>query len=240
MSEDRHGADPLSTPRIALVALFVTALMTSQVTASKLLGFSSPVALPLTGRLLVMPGAALAYAVTYVATDCYSELYGRAAATQLVLVGFAMNFVLLALVFSTLAAPAAPFVQDPGIYDRVLGASANVVAGSLLAYLVSQNWDVYVFHRIREATDGERLWLRNVASTASSQAIDTVLFVVVAFGLAPIVLAGDPQSLRALGGLIVGQYVLKLLIAVVDTPLVYAVVGAVRDDAADGDPTPDV
>jgi len=167
----------LSTVRISLVALFVTALMTSQVTASKILGFSSPVALPLTGDYLVVPGAALAYAVTYFATDCYSELYGRDAARQLVLVGFAMNFVVLALVFSTLAAPAAVFVEDPGVYDRVLGASANVVAGSLLAYIVSQNWDVWVFHRIREETDGEKLWLRNIGSTATSQAIDTVLFV---------------------------------------------------------------
>jgi uncharacterized integral membrane protein (TIGR00697 family) len=229
MSGQGSDSETLPTPRLALVALFVTALVASQVTASKILGFASPVALPLTGTLLVMPGAALAYAVTYTATDCYSELYGRAAATQLVLVGFAMNFVLLALVFSTLAAPAAPFVEDPGVYDRVLGASANVVAGSLLAYLVSQNWDVYVFHRIREATDGDRLWLRNLASTASSQAIDTVLFVTVAFGLAPLALAGDPETLSAIGGLIVGQYALKLLIAVVDTPLVYLIVGAVRD-----------
>jgi len=229
MTDRGSTGHALPPERIGLVALFVTALMTSQVTASKILGFASPVALPLTGDYLVLPGAALAYAVTYFATDCYSELYGPEAARQLVLWGFAMNFVLLALVFSTLAAPAAVFVEDPGIYDRVLGASANVVTGSLLAYIVSQNWDVYVFHRIKEATDGEKLWLRNVASTATSQAIDTVLFVTVAFGLAPLVLAGQPETLSAIGGLIVGQYVLKLLIAVVDTPFVYLVVGAVRD-----------
>ena len=232
MTDSGTGSNALPTVRISLVALFVTALMTSQVTASKILGVASPVALPLTGDYLVVPGAALAYAVTYFATDCYSELYGRDAARQLVLVGFAMNFVVLALVFSTLAAPAAVFVEDPGVYDRVLGASANVVAGSLLAYIVSQNWDVWVFHRIRAETDGEKLWLRNLGSTATSQAIDTVLFVTVAFGLAPLVLPGGPQSASALGGLIVGQYVLKLLIAVLDTPFVYLVVGAVRD----GDP----
>ncbi len=234
MTETTSDADPLPTARIALVALFVTALMTSQVTASKILGFSSPLALPLTGDYLVVPGAALAYAVTYFATDCYSELYGKDAARQLVLVGFAMNFVVLALVFSTLAAPAAVFLEDPGVFDRVLGASANIVTGSLLAYIVSQNWDVWVFHRIREATDGEKLWARNLGSTVTSQAIDTVLFVTVAFGVAPLVLPGQPQSLSALGGLIVGQYVLKLLIAALDTPFVYLVVGAVRDGDGTG------
>ncbi len=234
MTESGSSSAALPTERIGLVALFVTALMTSQVTASKILGFSSPVALPLTGDYLVVPGAALAYAVTYFATDCYSELYGKDAARQLVLVGFAMNFVVLALVFSTLAAPAAVFVEDPGVYDRVLGASANVVTGSLLAYIVSQNWDVWVFHRIKDETDGEKLWLRNLGSTVTSQAIDTVLFVTVAFGVAPLVLPGSPQSASALGGLIVGQYVLKLLIAVLDTPFVYLVVGAVRDGDSTG------
>ncbi len=91
--------------RVGLVALFVTALVTSQVTASKLLAFSLPFSLPLAGSTLVLPGAALAYALTFFASDCYAELYGRRAATIVVNVGFAMNFVLLALVWSTIFAP---------------------------------------------------------------------------------------------------------------------------------------
>jgi hypothetical protein len=149
-------------------------------------------------------------------------------------VGFAANFVLLALVASTIAAPAA----DPevaGQFAAVLGPSANVVAGSLLAYLVSQNWDVVVFHRIREATDGRMLWLRNVASTASSQAIDTVIFISVAFLVAPTLFGiGSPTPVPVVLSLIVGQYLLKLLIALVDTPFVYLVVGLVRDGDAEG------
>jgi hypothetical protein len=212
-----------------LAALFVTALVTAQVTAAKVLLLPSPVALPFTGESLLLPGAALAYALTFFASDCYAELYGKRAAQVVVNVAFAMNFVLLALVASTIAAPAAPNSVPPEQFATVLGASGNIVAGSLVAYLVSQNWDVYVFHRLREATDGEYLWVRNIGSTATSQAIDTVLFVGIAFYLLPQYVGIGPQlPVTAVLGLIVGQYVLKLLIAVVDTPFVYLVVNLVR------------
>ncbi|UPW01538.1 queuosine precursor transporter [Halorussus gelatinilyticus] len=229
MTDHYRDTTPLPTGRIALVALFVTALVTAQLTASKLLGFSIPFELPFTGALLVMPGAALAYAVTFFASDCYSELYGPEEAHKMVNVGFAMNFVLLALVYSTIAAPAAPFsTVDPATFERVLGASLNIVVASLLAYVVSQHWDVRVFHAIREATDGDSLWIRNVGSTASSQLIDTLIFVFVGFAAMPALRGGDPMTTNALLGLVVGQYVLKLLIAVADTPFVYAVVGYFR------------
>ncbi|MDQ2051807.1 queuosine precursor transporter [Natronolimnohabitans sp. A-GB9] len=232
-SAARRPAGP-TVAQVALIALFVTALATAQVTASKVLAFSFPISLPITGAELVMPGAALAYALTFVASDCYTELYGRRAAQVVVNVAFAMNFVVLALVWSTIAAPAA----DPGIADQfeaVLGASTNIVLGSLLAYLVSQNWDVIVFHRIRDYTGREKLWLRNVASTASSQAIDTVIFVTIAFALAPAVIGVGPVlGVGELLALIVGQYLLKLAIAVLDTPVVYAIVSVVRSREGSG------
>jgi uncharacterized integral membrane protein (TIGR00697 family) len=209
--------------RTGLVALFVTALVVSQVTASKLLAFSLPVSLPITGNMLVLPGAALAYALTFFASDCYAELYGRRAATVVVNIGFAMNFVLLALVWSTILAPGLPAAAqpvDPAAFQSVLAASTGIVVASLLAYIVSQNLDVFIFHALRDRTEGEHLWLRNLGSTATSQLVDTVIFIVVGF----MVFQGVPPS-EALS-LIIGQYILKLGIAVVDTPFVYAVVRA--------------
>ncbi|SEN70164.1 hypothetical protein SAMN05216388_1004222 [Halorientalis persicus] len=222
-------ADSLAVPQVALIALFVTALVTAQVTAAKILAFSLPFSLPVTGATLSLPGAALAYAVTFFASDCYAELYGKRAAQVMVNVAFVMNFVLLALVWSTILAPAAPTSIDPAQFRQVLGASTNIVIASLAAYLVSQNWDVIVFHRLREATDGDRLWLRNIASTASSQLLDTVIFVTLGFLVVPELLGvGVAPPLPVIASLIVGQYLLKLLIALVDTPFVYAVVGFVR------------
>ncbi|MFA9414863.1 queuosine precursor transporter [Natrinema sp. HArc-T2] len=214
--------------QVALIGLFVTALVTAQVTASKVLAFELPVSLPVTGSQLVLPGAALAYALTFLASDCYTELYGRRAGQIVVNVGFGLNFIVLALVWSTIAAPAANS-SSASQFATVLGASTNIVLGSLLAYIVSQNWDVIVFHRIREYTGAEMLWLRNIASTASSQAIDTVIFVSVAFAIAPAILGvGAVLPTDVLLSLMVGQYLLKFLIALLDTPVVYAIVSIVR------------
>ncbi|KAB7515136.1 queuosine precursor transporter [Halosegnis rubeus] len=220
---------PIPLGATILAALFVTALVTSQLTAAKVLAFGIPFSLPIVDSSLVLPGAALAYAVTFFASDCFTELYGKRSARRLVNVAFAMNFVMLALVYSTIAAPAAGSSIDPEMFATVLGASTNIVLGSLVAYLVSQNWDVYVFHAIRERTGKEKLWLRNVASTASSQAIDTVLFVGIAFYLLPQYAGIGPDLPNSVVlSLAVGQYLLKLLIAVVDTPFVYLATRLVR------------
>ncbi|MGQ3411619.1 queuosine precursor transporter [Natrinema sp. LN54] len=228
MSQTQSANAP-TIAQVALIGVFVTALVTAQLTASKVLAFELPFALPITGAELALPGAALAYALTFLASDCYTELYGRRAAQIVVNVGFVLNFVVLALVWSTIAAPAAPNSVDPAAFETALGASTNVVLGSLLAYIVSQNWDVLVFHRIRSYTGSEKLWLRNIASTASSQAIDTVIFVSVAFAIAPAVLGvGAVLPTHVILSLMVGQYVLKLAIALLDTPVVYAIVSFVR------------
>jgi hypothetical protein len=217
------SSDPLGGLQIALVALFITALVTAQVTASKVLAFGLPFSLPLTGDAIILPGAAVAYALTFFATDCYAELYGRRPAQVLVNVGFAANFVFLGLAWLAIGLPIAansPVPQDQ--FSSVIGASTGIVAGSLVAYLVSQNWDVIVFHRIREYTDGDALWLRNIGSTASSQLIDTVIFITIAF----VIFQGMPLNVAI--GLMVGQYIFKLAVALLDTPFVYAVVRVAR------------
>lgn len=217
---------------VLLTALFVSALVTAQVISAKLLS----VALPVLGAVTA-PGGTLAYAVTFFASDCLSELYGKRYTQTVVNVAFGMNFVLLGLVALIIAAPRGGGVPQDA-FATVLGASLNIVAGSLLAYLVSQNWDVLVFHRLRESTDGEALWLRNIGSTATSQALDTVIFVGIAFYVLP-GLGVNPQlglSLAGVAALMLGQYLVKLLVALLDTPFVYLVVGMARRERADEHP----
>ena len=219
MSESVARVTPRIGP-IALVALFVTALATAQVTASKLLEYS----VPLLGTL-AMPGGTIAYAFTFFASDCMSELYGERFARRAVNVGFLMNFVLLAIVWVAIQWPAAQGSIDPALFATVLGVSTNIVLASLAAYVVSQNFDVFAFHRIREYTGTEKLWLRNIASTGTSQLLDTVIFTFVAFALAPALLGvGEVLPFSVLLTIMLGQYIAKLAIAVLDTPLVYGAV----------------
>ena len=216
-------------PKVALAALFVTSLITAQLVAVKLLVVPFPGSFPVVGDSVLVPAGVLAYAATFFASDCYAELYGRRPAGIMVNVGFAMNFVMLGIVWLAIAAPGSQAGVDPAAFATVLGLSTNIVIGSLAAYLVSQNWDVLAFHAIGDWTDGRHLWLRNLGSTGSSQLIDTAIFVLMAFLVVPTALGiGRALPGAVLVQLVVGQYVLKLLIALLDTPLVYAVVAYVR------------
>ena len=228
------------TVRVGLIALFVTSLVTAQILAAKVLGFALPVVLPVVGGGVIVPAGVLAYALTFFATDCISELYGKRTAQVVVNVAFGMILVMLGLVALALWAPSAralgvPAGVDPAAFSTVLGFTPGVVLGSLAAYVVSQNWDVIAFHAIRDRTGAEHLWLRNVGSTATSQLIDTVIFILIAFWLGPVLLGvGQPSAAPVLLSLIAGQYLFKLLIALVDTPLVYAVVGYARSQGLAG------
>ena len=226
------AVDPLDRSAVAAVALitvFTVALATSQLTAAKVIALPLPVAIPVVGPEITLPGAALAYALTFLASDCYAELYGRRATQVIVNVAFLANFLVLALVWSTLAAPGVNS-EISAAFETALGPATNIVAGSLLAYVVSQNWDVFVFHAIRDRTGSSLLWLRNIVSTATSQALDTAIFVGVAFYAAPTLLGvGSPLPPAVLLTLGLGQYLLKLAIAFLDTPIVYLVVSVVKE-----------
>jgi uncharacterized integral membrane protein (TIGR00697 family) len=229
--ESTMSETSVDAPKIGFAALFITALVTAQLIAVKLLVVPYPDWLPLIGGTVLVPAGVIAYAVTFFASDCYAELYGRRPAQIMVNVGFGMNFVMLALVWIAIKLPGSQAGADPAAFANVLSLSTNIVIGSLAAYIVSQNWDVIAFHSIGDRTEGRHLWLRNLGSTATSQLIDTIIFVLLAFYGVPVVLGiGDTLPVNVLVGLIVGQYIIKLLIAVVDTPFVYAAVGYLRSN----------
>lgn len=197
-----------------LTGLFVTALVTAQLTSSKLL------AIPIFG--VVVPGGTFAYAATFFATDTMGEVYGKDEAREMVKTGFIMNFVMLALVYLAIFLPASQGSLDPGKFETVLGSGANIVLGSLGAYVLSQFIDVEIFHQLKNKTQGKMLWVRNIVSTSISQTIDTVAFTVIAFSVAPTLLGiGATLPNSVIISLILGQIVLKTLLALADTPLVY-------------------
>jgi hypothetical protein len=91
------------------------------------------------------------------------------------------------------------------------------MVASLTAYLFSQYHDVWAFHFWKRVTTERFLWLRNNASTIVSQLLDSVVFITIAFyGSLPVM------------PLIFGQWVVKVGIALLDTPFVYLLVYVVR------------
>ena len=187
--------------------------MISQVLATKLAVWH----LPLLGRL-VFPAGVVAYAITYTCTDVISEVWGRRQAAHTVTCGLAANLAALLLIRVALIMPPAPFWHNDQPFNTVVGATFRVIVASLVAYLASQYHDVWMFHLLRRATGGRLLWLRNNVSTILSQTIDSFVFISLAFyGLAPVL------------PLVIGQLLVKWLIALLDTPIVYLLVGLMRN-----------
>jgi len=238
MSKRRiHTELELSWAQVALAAAFVTSLITAQIIAVKILSIPAPDVIPVVGGEILVPAGVLAYALTFASSDCYAELYGHKSATKLVNAGFLMNFFMLGLVWLAILLPGSPAGVDPATFESVLQFSTNIVAASLVAYVVSQNWDVFTFGWLRNQTNGEHLWLRNIGSTTTSQLIDTIIFVIVGFFAVPKLLGfGMVLPTEVLIQLIVGQYLIKLGIAIAETPVVYAIVGAI-ESTAEPEPT---
>ena len=206
---------------LALGMLFAVALVRSNVVAAKVVA----TAVPFPGGTLVFPGAVFCYAITFLATDVVGEVWGRREARAVVRWGFAAQVLAAALLLFTEALPAAdPDVQSA--YGRLLGLNWIFAGASLAAYALSQSWDVFVFHRIRDRIlarrpDGRsRRWIWNNASTMSSQLLDTVVFVGLAFGCG-LGWLFDPAMRPALFSLMLGQYLVKLVLAALDTPVFY-------------------
>lgn len=197
--------------------LFVVALVISNVVTAKTI----QTGIPLFGSTIVLPGAALCYAITFLMTDVVGEIWGKEQAQTIVKWGFFGQVLATALIVLTQYLPAAnPVMQDS--YVMLLGQNWVFVVGSLTAYMLSQSWDVWVFHKIRARFDADpsRRWLWNNASTMTSQVIDTVVFIGIAFGLGFGWLF-DTAMLPQLGAMMVGQYLLKFCLAAIDTPFFY-------------------
>ena len=170
----------------------------------------------------IAPAAVLVYASTFLLTDILSELFGEEKARLAVWTGILANMVMLVSVLIALRWSASP-LMDPGLassFDAVFGFAPRVIAASMIAYLVSQHHDVWAYGFWRRKTGGKHMWLRNNASTMASQGIDTLIFITLAFyGLVP-------NSI--LLQMMAGQYVIKVLIAALDTPFIYLALEAAR------------
>lgn len=165
---------------------------------------------------------------TYLATDMLAEHYGREAARKGVFLGFAAYLLFTVLMIVSLGFT--PLTADQAgeamawalpMHDHMaalfMPAPALFAAG-MTAYLTSQLFDVWVYQRIRGATGGRHLWLRNTGSTALSSLVDNIVFSVLAW----VVFAPEPVGWEALiFTYILGTYLLRLALAVLDTPFMY-------------------
>lgn len=160
------------------------------------------------------------YSGIYFATDLLSEKYGRREGQRAVLLGFVASLAMILFIYLSLLFLPSPVPNHAEFSNNIheamktlFGFTPLFVFGSLFAYLVSQSFDVWIFHYIKSETGGKHLWLRNNVSTLSSQALDTVLYAVVVW--APVVGLIDALFLAS------AKYIFKVIIALIDTIFIY-------------------
>ena len=132
------------------------------------------------GYTFTVSMGAIMYSGIYFATDLINEKYGRAFANEAVILGAIANVVvMLTLVLSTYYLPSEIAKSSDAVHEAISTLayySPWFVIGSLTAYLISQTFDVWMFHKLKVLTNGKYLWLRNNVSTLSSQALDTLIY----------------------------------------------------------------
>lgn len=162
---------------------------------------------------LAATGGNVLYGCTFLITDLLSEHYSKKDARRAVLIGFFSALVLL--VMSQLIIAFQPSGEDfaNDSMKKLFGLTPRIVAASMAAYLVSQFHDVWAFHFWKNKTGGKYLWLRNNLSTGISQLMDSIIFSVIAF-------LGVFSS-GILLQIIFSTYILKIIVALIDTPFIY-------------------
>ena len=206
---------------VTFAALFVTCLLTANIMAAKLISVGGVV---LTAGIVVFP-------VSYIVGDVLTEVWGYAAARRVIWLGFACNALMVAAIWLGGEIPSAPFWKGGAAYTEILGQTPRILLASFVAYLFGEFANSYVLAKMKIVTRGRWLWTRTIGSTVVAQALDTTVFVALAFGGA--VPAG------ALTGIMAGQWIAKVLYEAAATPLTYAAVAwlkaSERTDAYDYD-----
>jgi uncharacterized integral membrane protein (TIGR00697 family) len=190
---------------------------------------------------VVVAVGVLPYPVTFLCTDLISELFGEKKARDMVWVGLILNGWVIFLLwlggilpgFETLdTASGLPSLDAAGrlpVYFEIRELAFGAVAGSMVAYMAAQFCDVRLFHFWKKITGGRHLWLRNNASTMTSQMVDTTAVILITHyyaGALPI--DAEQPIVGQLMTFIVSGYVFKLIIAALDTGPIYFLVGRLR------------
>jgi len=196
-----------------ITALFVVVLIISNIASTKVVLFG-----PFT-----FDGGTLLFPLAYIFGDVLTEVYGYKKSRRVIWTGF---FLLLisTLTFglvNTLPAPTDEFSQKSAeAFSTILGLVPRIVLASLVAYFVGEFVNSYILARLKVATNGRWLALRTIGSTLVGQGLDTAIFLLVAFY--------GVWDNSLLWTVFVSNYIFKVGIEVLFTPLTYAAVGFLK------------
>ncbi|MGD2126024.1 MAG: queuosine precursor transporter [Desulfobacteraceae bacterium] len=195
---------------VIVVVIFVTCLITANITAVKLVDLAG----------FILPAAIFIFPLSYITGDVLTEVYGYRQARRVIWLGFFCNFIVVGAIWIGLVLPAASFWDGQAAYERILGYTPRLLVASFLAYLVGEFANSFVLAKMKIATKGRWLWLRTIGSTLVGQGLDSSVFMTLAFvGTIPF---------QALSVAVLTQWLAKSIYEAAVTPLTYAVVNLLK------------
>ncbi len=201
-----------------VMAAFVTILI-----CSNLIGPAKIAQLDLPVFGVVTFGAGvLFFPISYVFGDVLTEVYGYDRARKVIWAGFAGLVFASVMATVVVALPPAPFWHNQGAYEIAFGSAWRIVLASMTAYFCGEFVNSFVLAKMKIMTAGRWLWTRTIGSTIAGEAVDSALFYPLAFygtGIIP----DDKLPL-----VMVAQFVTKVGVEVMFTPLTYRIVNALK------------
>ncbi len=193
-----------------ITGLFVAVLLISNVASSKLVALG-----PLT-----FDGGTILFPISYIFGDILTEVYGYRKSRQVIWIGFGSAFLMMAVFVIVGWLPSANGWENQDAYNKILGLTPRIVAGSLLAYFAGEFSNSVILAKMKISTSGRWLFARTIGSTIVGEGVDTLIFVLVAFA--------GVYSLDIIWIMIISNYIFKVAFEVVLTPLTYCIVGYLK------------
>src|SRR5690606_17506850 len=173
---------------------------------------------------LVFDAGTLVFPVSYIFGDVLTEVYGYRRSRRVIWAGFMATVLMSFFVWLAGILPGEPFWEESvgqNAYNAVLGGISGLIVASIIAYLAGEFTNSYVLARMKVLTEGRYLWLRTIGSTVVGQVVDTLSFFTIATALGVF-----PPEL--FWSLVVTNYLLKVGIEVLFTPITLQVINALK------------
>ncbi|HJS37730.1 MAG TPA: queuosine precursor transporter [Burkholderiales bacterium] len=200
------------------MAAFVTVLICSNLIGPAKI---SQIELPVLGTLVFGAGV-LFFPISYVFGDILTEVYGYARARRVIWAGFGGLAFASFMAWVVVSLPAAPFWKNQEAYEIAFGTTWRIAGASMIAYFCGEFVNSFVLAKMKIATAGKWLWTRTIGSTIAGEAVDSALFYPLAFYGTGIIPNEQLPKVMAF------QFVAKVMVEVVFTPVTYKIVGALK------------
>ena len=198
------------------IALFVLFITMSQILAAKIGDFT------VFNYQITAPVAVLLFPFTFQITDMVNENFGQKATHRMIFIAFITQIFMAIFIWFSIEVPAASFwgfdwasdpVEAQQFWLNFFGSTIRITIASWISFIITENLDAILFAKLKKWTKGKNLWIRNVFSDIPTLALDSVLFISIAFG--------GEFPLEVVLIMIWGQMLTKWFFGVIDTPFMY-------------------